>query len=93
MAFKLTQKSKDLVRTKIIDGELYALCDWDDTKELWLKVTPVETLKCARCGYSGPALDQHHIHGRKNSGETITLCANCHREYHLEHGYYMRGKK
>jgi lipopolysaccharide biosynthesis regulator YciM len=38
--------------------------------------------KCSRCGYKGPALDWHHVHGRKNSGETIVLCANCHREVH-----------
>lgn len=38
--------------------------------------------KCVRCGYQGPALDWHHIHGRKNSSKTIVLCANCHREVH-----------
>lgn len=37
---------------------------------------------CSLCGYRGPALDNHHIHGRKVSSETITVCANCHREIH-----------
>ena len=38
--------------------------------------------RCMRCGYKGVALDRHHIHGKKNSSETIVLCANCHREVH-----------
>ena len=41
-----------------------------------------EQRKCSRCGYSGIALDEHHIHGRKISDETIILCSNCHRELH-----------
>lgn len=41
-----------------------------------------EKSACVRCGYVGPALDAHHVHGRKISDETIVLCANCHREIH-----------
>lgn len=37
---------------------------------------------CYLCGYKGPAIDEHHIHGRKVSDETVTLCSNCHREVH-----------
>ena len=37
---------------------------------------------CSKCGYVGAAIDQHHIHGRKNSSETIRLCCNCHAEIH-----------
>jgi ssDNA-binding Zn-finger/Zn-ribbon topoisomerase 1 len=37
---------------------------------------------CSLCGYKGPAIDRHHIHGRKNSDEIIIVCANCHREIH-----------
>ena len=34
------------------------------------------------CGYVGIAIQKHHIHGRKNSDETIRVCANCHVEIH-----------
>jgi len=37
---------------------------------------------CMKCGYTGVATDSHHIHGRKNSNETIRLCCNCHAEIH-----------
>jgi CRISPR/Cas system-associated protein Cas10 (large subunit of type III CRISPR-Cas system) len=70
MAYKMTDKGKDLIKTKTVDGVL------------WLAVDLPEERKCSSCGYSGIALDEHHIHGRKNSDETITLCSNCHREYH-----------
>jgi hypothetical protein len=82
MAYKMTDKGKDLIKTKTVDGVLWALCDIIDGKELWLAVDLPEERKCSSCGYSGIALDEHHIHGRKNSDETITLCSNCHREYH-----------
>lgn len=78
----MTDKGKNLITTKTIDENLYALCDVVDGKELWLLVVPPEERKCSACGYSGIALDEHHVHGRKNSDETITLCSNCHREYH-----------
>ena len=42
----------------------------------------MEEKRCVACGYDGPALDRHHIHGRKNSDKTVFLCANCHREQH-----------
>jgi Zn ribbon nucleic-acid-binding protein len=87
MTYTLTDKSKALIQTKTIDGNLYALCDIVDGKELWLLVSVPENPKCAKCGYDGPALDKHHIYGRKNSDETIYLCANCHREYHMKWGY------
>lgn len=70
------------IKTKIIGGELYTLCDVVEGKELWIQMPREEPEKCISCGYSGPALDNHHIHGRKNSDETILLCANCHREVH-----------
>ena len=38
--------------------------------------------QCSKCGYRGPALDWHHVDGRKKSDRTIVLCANCHREAH-----------
>jgi hypothetical protein len=37
---------------------------------------------CTCCGYDGPAIEQHHVYGRKNSNITIDLCANCHAERH-----------
>jgi hypothetical protein len=37
---------------------------------------------CQLCGYTGPAIDHHHIHGKKVSNETVIVCANCHREIH-----------
>jgi hypothetical protein len=83
MAYKMTKKGQDLIKTKMINGEMYALCDiTEDGRELWLALDLPEPRKCSACGYSGIALDEHHIHGRKNSDETITLCSNCHREYH-----------
>jgi hypothetical protein len=78
----LTQKSKNLIKTKMFSGELYALMDIIDKNEIWLKVTPIENPKCIRCGYIGAGIDAHHIYGRKNSDETVYLCSNCHRELH-----------
>lgn len=39
---------------------------------------------CIICGYSKSTLDEHHYPVRaKNGGnETISICANCHREFH-----------
>lgn len=77
--------------TKEINGEQYIFCCAMNGKELWLPVSglKIEARKCASCGYSGVALDDHHIHGRQNSNETITLCANCHRELHMTQGYKL----
>ena len=74
---------------KIIDGIEYMLSAEIDGKQLWLPVSGLQIKKeaCAKCGYTGVALDKHHIYGRKNSDETIILCSNCHREYHMEYGY------
>ena len=87
--YGLTPKSEALIETKVIDGDLYILCDKNERGELWLYMAPdnVEIDKCSNCGYSGPALDRHHIDGRKHSKKTILLCANCHRELHAVEGF------
>jgi len=83
MSWKLGEKGKNLITTKVIEGQLYARCDiHEDGTEIWLQVIPLEDDKCPLCGYSGYSLDTHHIHGRKFSDETIEICANCHREVH-----------
>lgn len=87
--YTLTQKSKDLIKTKTMDGRLYALMDVFEDREIWLLVEPLELPSCQECGYQGVALDKHHIYGRKNSDETIYLCANCHREFHMKYGYKL----
>jgi hypothetical protein len=76
---------------KIIDGEEYILSCIMDGNELWLPIsgTKIKQPSCSKCGYSGVALDEHHIHGRKKSDETILLCSNCHRELHNEKGYKL----
>jgi len=84
MAYRLTDKSKNLIKEKTIGGVRYFLCHKNEYTELWLAAdgSKTEERKCSKCGYSGIALDEHHIHGRKNSNETILLCSNCHRELH-----------
>lgn len=81
--------AKNPALIKEFDGEEYIFSGEMDGKELWLPVSGLEIKKrqCAICGYSGVALDRHHIHGRKNSDVTIDLCANCHREHHMKFGY------
>ena len=37
---------------------------------------------CPLCGYNGSSMQNHHVHGRKNSDITIRICANCHYEIH-----------
>lgn len=38
---------------------------------------------CRNCGETAPeTLEEHHPHGRDQSSETVTLCANCHSEIH-----------
>lgn len=87
--YGLSEKSKKLATMKLIDGEYYMLSAQQDSKQLWLSIDglKIPEKKCANCGYSGVALDKHHIHGRKNSDETILLCSNCHREHHAKVGY------
>jgi transposase-like protein len=82
------------IKRKIVDGVEYGLSDVIDGQELWMPTDGMilredEKPKCSKCGYDGVALDKHHIHGRKNSDETVILCANCHREYHRENGYHL----
>ena len=45
-------------------------------------IKPKEEPVCSLCGYKGPAIDHHHVHGKKASNEIIIVCANCHREIH-----------
>ena len=82
MTIQLTEKSRNLITTKIFNGDLYALMDKSEDQEVWLKIVPPTISTCERCGYQGPAIDRHHIDGRKNSDETVYLCSNCHRELH-----------
>lgn len=82
MTYQLTEKSRSLITTKEFDGDMYALMDKDEEQEVWLKIVPPEISTCERCGYQGPAIDRHHIDGRKNSDEIVNLCPNCHREFH-----------
>jgi transposase-like protein len=82
------------VRTKTVDGIEYCLSATIGKQEIWMPIEGMimredEKPKCSKCGYDGVALDKHHIHGRKNSDETVILCANCHREYHRENGYHL----
>jgi hypothetical protein len=73
---------KATIATRMFDGVLYALCDKNEERELWLKVVPFSEDRCIRCGYTGVAIDRHHVNGRKKSNKTVLLCANCHREVH-----------
>lgn len=78
------------IRRKIFDGVEYMLSDSDGETELWIASGGMKiNSKCAKCGYDGVSLDKHHVKGRKNSDETILLCANCHRELHMEKGYKL----
>lgn len=64
----------------------YPVCDdcmeLDKERHQQLQAQSIMEHTCSLCGYSGPAIDNHHIHGRKVSNETIRVCANCHREIH-----------
>jgi hypothetical protein len=82
MSYQLTDKSKDLIKTKQVDGAKFALCDVVNGKELWIALPDESPPHCSRCGYQGTALQRHHVYGRKVSEETILLCANCHVEIH-----------
>lgn len=88
-AYALTEKGKALIEEKIINGERHILMDRINGREAWIPISAFAIVqpKCSRCGYEGLALEEHHIHGRKHSKETITLCANCHRELHAQEGY------
>jgi len=46
---------------------------------------------CLFCGYSRSFLDKHHYPVRACSGgtETISICSNCHREFHQLTDYGM----
>jgi hypothetical protein len=83
--YALTEKSKNLITTKTVDGQLYALMMIADDTEYWLLVKPPEPVKlpaCSRCGFESSVIEKHHIYGRKQSKETILLCPNCHAEKH-----------
>ncbi len=36
---------------------------------------------CGFCGEFAP-FENHHVHGRTRSDETMTACVNCHRKHH-----------
>ena len=39
--------------------------------------------RCVRCETVAPfEVRGHHIHGRRNSPETVAICCNCHRIVH-----------
>lgn len=65
----------------------FPICDdclrWEQKhlRELHDQTSIINT--CPLCGYRGAAIQKHHIHGRKNSPETVAICANCHVEIHL----------
>ena len=39
-----------------------------------------ESTRCVICGSNNPVLEQHHIAGRANYPDTVTLCETCHDE-------------
>jgi len=77
--YVIRNKEKELIRKKKW---------WEENKYRYLKrpagkkKKKVRPSNCKLCGYEGIAIDEHHIHGRKKSRETIYICANCHREIH-----------
>ena len=69
-------------RTKVdLPDEDFPLCencrDWEKKHH-----EEIMYRKCTLCGYRGAAIDEHHIHGKSISNETIVVCCNCHRELH-----------
>jgi predicted RNA-binding Zn-ribbon protein involved in translation (DUF1610 family) len=66
--------------------EKYPVCEdcnaWEEERHEKFQQEASEYNTCSLCGYVGPAIDSHHIHGRKVSNQTIRVCANCHREIH-----------
>jgi len=56
--------------------------EWEKKHHEELMNEEIRSQTCPLCGYVGVAIDSHHIHGRKNSNETINICCNCHREIH-----------
>ena len=76
-------KENDVLR---VDPEIIKRRKEIGTKLLWEMMTffggCTKYKTCSLCGYSGAAIDSHHVHGRKVSDETIVVCANCHREIH-----------
>ncbi len=82
--YRLTEKGKNVSpQVGYFNGEKYLLCQkTENGNKIWIKFPKEEQQKCEICGYSGAALEYHHIYGIKNSKETIVLCANCHRELH-----------
>jgi hypothetical protein len=68
------------------DFDPYPVCDdckrWEAYRKEKMDAETKSDHTCSLCGYVGPAIDRHHIHGRKNSNVTIKVCANCHRELH-----------
>ncbi len=84
MSYRLTPKGKAIANFTVqeFDGKKYVLWIQTEEKEVWLAFPEDIQPTCSQCGYTGAAIESHHIYGRKNSGETIEVCANCHREIH-----------
>ena len=49
---------------------------------------------CLFCGYNNSFLDKHHypIRSKDNGKQTISICSNCHREFHYLTDYSKRYK-
>jgi len=61
--------------------------DQDSYRRLRTKVLVRDNWRCQNCGTS-EYLQVHHIHSRSALGDDaaenlITLCQNCHRQFHL----------
>lgn len=64
---------------------LYSKIKYSDTEvfEILSKGTTYKN-GCILCGYTKSTLDEHHYPIRAKDGgvKTISICANCHREFH-----------
>jgi hypothetical protein len=55
--------------------------DEEDRKQQRLRRLGTRTSCCVGCGETNPVVfEQHHIAGRKHSGDMATVCLNCHRK-------------
>ena len=87
------QAISKMISSLISKGFLISGSSYSDQEVFEKMKNKIHVCGCIFCGYSKSTLDEHHYPVRSKDGgtDTISLCANCHREFHeiADHNRYL----
>jgi len=82
-SMKITKKGEMLFSTENKSGKKEIKLPCENGTVMHFQTPNPKFPKCERCGYVGPAIQGHHVLGRRNSNKVINVCNNCHTELHI----------